>query len=169
MKKKIVRVAGVAAVTTLFLTGCSIQLGGSSESESAGGSTRSTLSAPSDNPDVLVGDSDEINELDDRLAENQIFGDGSDLPVVNVEYIIDGVADSVFIDYVDETGEAVTVEAAPPWRYEMDVQSVYVYLSARAYGESSNLTCRVLVDGVEYKSSTLDGYGAYVQCSGFID
>jgi hypothetical protein len=71
--------------------------------------------------------------------------------------------------YENETGGTEQGDYKLPFRKVFDMGfGDFAYISAQNNGESGKITCRILIDGIEWKKSTSSGAYAIASCSGSV-
>lgn len=112
------------------------------------------------------------------------FGCKTDESYIIYEHVgtlmVNGTADSVFIEYSLETGTiAQYSEQSLPWELNIelpetcvyegeDIKPVYwrgIYLIAKNEGLSGMVTAKILIDGIVVKEETSEGPGTMVKVS----
>jgi hypothetical protein len=88
-----------------------------------------------------------------------------------VQYQISGSVMGATITYQNATGDTEQQDISLPWTYPTFRASSgqFVYISAQIAGnDPGTITCKILVNGSVYKTSTSNGQYVIVTCSGMV-
>jgi hypothetical protein len=94
---------------------------------------------------------------------------GSNLSSTNyqVTYEIGGTTNRASITYENEQGNIEQMDINVPWKKSMTVSyGQFLYISAQNDLESGSITCKIIVDGKEFKSAVSSGAYVIASCSG---
>ena len=86
----------------------------------------------------------------------------------HVEYWVTGTTSSVSLTYENKSGDTEQIASASvPWSLKFDAPpGQFLYVSAQNCRSSGNVTCQILINGVEQKTSTSQGGYVIATCSG---
>ncbi|MBW8010875.1 MAG: hypothetical protein FVQ83_06495 [Chloroflexi bacterium] len=86
-----------------------------------------------------------------------------------VVYEIEGTANRVSLTYENETGGTEQRDSNVPFKktYIMEGGD-FAYISAQNLGEFGTVTCKITVDGEDWKESTSSGAYVIATCSGMV-
>lgn len=96
-------------------------------------------------------------------------GDTEPPPTYRVTYEVTGSASSVSVTLENDQGGTEQGEYALPFKETFTMErGDFAYISAQNQGESGSVTCRILIDGEEWRESTSEGAYVIASCDGTV-